>query len=183
MKFSKFLIVVLVLSLLPISFASAHSTVDGQTEAKTNLIFVAGINTQNSFKSIDGGVGFGMDYKPDDKFPIWLRAIYSQFKFGSDIDKIKSIKTLAYLEYFLGKKWDINLIVGADNYTGGGLSGTDGFVGIGGKRRIWTFTGNNTLIPATLSFIGEITFVDVEEDSYNNAMQINIGFSFNPGIK
>ena len=174
----KSLILLLVFLLIPIT------VIFGSEGSKTNLVLLGSIGTQDSFANVDGGIKLGMDYKIDDEKDIFVRTLYSQFKFGHDKTKVKSLQTALYTNYFIGKRWTLTLMIGMENYTSGEFNGSDGFVGLGGKRILWTFNSYAMNVPATLSFIGEITFIDLEEESItNNAMQINLGLTFNPGIK
>ena len=108
-----------------------------------------------------------------------LRVGYSKIHFGPS-EPIDVFEPSALMSWYVGKKWDIYALVGAEAYIKGGegMSGTDFIMGLGGSRIIWTDSDSKLPIPAQAKIFAEIILADADEQPTGSYAQVNIGFSF-----
>ncbi|MCK5604023.1 hypothetical protein KAR91_19205 [Candidatus Pacearchaeota archaeon] len=190
----KFLIVLIIALLLPVSMAIRAETLQ---ESPIQLVLMGSAwNDDNLIRGFDAGFKFGVQTSFDAAKGLWLRATYAEWNL-TDIDKAtlseeepdpaanaRSVGLTGLLDWAIGKKWKFYVPLGAEIYFDGPLTGTDLFVGVGASRRVWTFDKTpGVSIPAHFDLFADLTFADGSGQFSGNYIQLNLGFKIGKPVK
>lgn len=165
----RFLLILLVLTVLPLSISYAQGMIG---------CAFGTIQTNDGFKSVDGGARVGFITPLDASRDMYIRIVGGSVNLGEG--DITTIQAVLMMKWYLGKKWDLWWTIGGDSYVGGDNKGTDLITGLGASRKLATLN-KEWSEPAVLRGFFEMSFTDASGQSTGRYGQINIGLAFSPG--